>query len=63
MINENEAANFVGYTVRALQGWRVKGGGPQFVKVSARSIRYRRRELIAWAEERVCANTSQAVEA
>jgi hypothetical protein len=40
LINENEAAGFIGYTIRALQGWRVKGGGPKFVKVSARSIRY-----------------------
>ena len=60
LINENEAAGFIGYSVRALQGWRVKGGGPQFVKVSARSIRYRRRDLIAWAESRLRSNSSEA---
>tara|TARA_B100000427_G_scaffold195974_1_gene162881 strand:- start:37 stop:291 length:255 start_codon:yes stop_codon:yes gene_type:complete len=59
LIGENEAAAFLCYSVRALQGWRVKGGGPQFIKVSARSIRYRRRDLIAWAEEKLCTNTSQ----
>ena len=59
LINENEAAGFLGYTIRALQGWRVKGGGPKFVKVSARSIRYRRRDLIAWAEVRLRSNTSE----
>lgn len=59
LINENEAAAFIGYSVRALQGWRVKGGGPKFVKVSARSIRYRRRDLIDWAEARLCSNTSE----
>lgn len=59
LIDENEAASFLSYSVRALQGWRVKGGGPQFIKVSARSIRYRRRDLITWAEEKLCANTSQ----
>ena len=48
LINENEAATFIGYTIRALQGWRVKGGGPMFVRVSGRSIRYRRRDLIEW---------------
>ncbi len=61
LIDENQAAGFVGYSVRALQGWRVKGGGPKFVKVSARSIRYRRRDLIEWAESLVCSNTSQVV--
>ncbi len=60
MINENEAATFIGYTIRALQGWRVKGGGPRFIRVSARSIRYRRRDLITWAEERLKASTSEA---
>ena len=59
LLNENEAANFLGYSVRALQGWRVKGGGPRFVKVSARSIRYRRRDLIQWAENLLAASTSE----
>ena len=59
LINESEAAGFIGYTIRALQGWRVKGGGPKFIKVSARSIRYRRRDLIEWADERLRSNTSQ----
>ena len=59
LIDENEAALFIGYSVRALQGWRVKGGGPRFVKVSARSVRYRRRDLIEWAESRLKASTSE----
>jgi len=59
LVNETEAASFVGYTIRAMQGWRVKGGGPKFIKVSARSIRYRRRDLIEWAEARLRANTSE----
>jgi hypothetical protein len=63
LINEHRAAQFVGYTVRALQNWRVRGGGPQFVKVSARSIRYRRRDLIAWAEARHCTSTSAEIAA
>ena len=59
LVNENEAASFIGYTIRALQGWRVKGGGPQFIRVSARSIRYRRRDLIEWAEARLKRTTSE----
>lgn len=60
LMNENEAAIFVGYSVRALQGWRVKGGGPKFIKVSSRSIRYCRRDLIEWAEAHRKSSTSEA---
>jgi predicted DNA-binding transcriptional regulator AlpA len=63
LIDEFEAADFLGYSVRALRNWRVRGGGPRYVKVSARSIRYRRRDLIAWAEARLCSNTSDTPEA
>ena len=59
LIPETEAAEFLGYTVRALQNWRLRGGGPNFIKVSRRSVRYRRRDLIAWADDRLCANTSE----
>ncbi len=59
LVCEKEAAAFLGYTVRALQNWRLRGGGPQFVKVSARSIRYRRRDIIAWVEARLRTSTSQ----
>ena len=50
LISEKEAAAFLSYSVRALQNWRCRGGGPEFIRVSIRSIRYRRRELIAWVE-------------
>lgn len=59
MVAEKEAADFLGYSVRALQNWRVRGGGPRFVKVSSRSIRYRMRDLIEWAESKVIAHTSE----
>lgn len=58
LVNEHEAAEYLGYSVRALQNWRVRGGGPVFVKVSARSIRYRRRDLQAWVEAHLQSNTS-----
>jgi helix-turn-helix protein len=55
---EKDAAAFLGYTIRALQNWRLRGGGPQFVKVSARSIRYRRRDLMAWVGARLRTSSS-----
>lgn len=59
LMSEQDAAEFLGYTVRALQNWRVRGGGPRFVRVSARSIRYRLLDLIRWADERTFGHTSE----
>ena len=58
LVTEREAAPCLGYSVRALQNWRLRGGGPVFVKVSSRSVRYRRRDLLAWSEDRLRTSTS-----
>lgn len=60
LITERDAADFLGYTMRALQNWRLRGGGPLYVKVSNRSIRYRRRDLQAWVESKLAKHTSAA---
>lgn len=60
LINEHEAADYLGYSVRALQNWRHRGGGPPFIKVSNRTVRYRRRDLDAWATARLVTSTSDA---
>ncbi|MCB9973320.1 MAG: DNA-binding protein [Rhodospirillales bacterium] len=59
LIDEKQAARFLGYTIRALQNWRFRGGGPQFIRVSQRSIRYRRRDLIAWANANLVSHTAE----
>lgn len=59
LINEKEAAEFLGYTVRALQNWRIRGGGPKFIKVSSRSVRYRFRDLLEWSESKLVSSTSE----
>ena len=56
-IDESKAADFLCQSVRTIQKWRVTGFGPNFFK-SGRSIRYRRRELLEWAETRRRQNTS-----
>lgn len=60
LLNEQEASRMLGFTIRALQNWRVRGGGPQYVKISKRSVRYRRRDLLAWVNKHLKANTSHA---
>jgi hypothetical protein len=32
-LNENQAADFLGVSVRTLQAWRVRGGGPRYCKI------------------------------
>lgn len=59
LLREADAARFLGFTPRALQAWRVRGGGPRFVRVSSRGIRYRHEDLIAWAEARLRSSTSE----
>lgn len=58
LLRETEAAEFLGYSVRALQNWRLRGGGPLFVRVSSRSIRYRFCDLLDWSQQRLVASTS-----
>ena len=60
LLTEKEAAELICYTPRALQNWRVRGGGPKYVKVSARSIRYQRRDVLNWIDSRKRGNTSQS---
>jgi predicted DNA-binding transcriptional regulator AlpA len=49
-----DAAVYLGISKSRLEGWRCKGrdGGPPYVRISARIIRYKRSEIDAWALER-----------
>ena len=58
LLTEREAADFLGYSVRTLQKWRITGNGPIYVRVSNRSVRYRRKELMDWSEKNLCSSTS-----
>lgn len=58
LITEDEAAKLLGFTCRFLQERRFRGGGPRYVKVSARAVRYRPEDLAAWAAERLRTSTS-----
>lgn len=58
LIDEKAAAAFLDLTDRTLQGLRQKGGGPHFIRLSSRCIRYRRIDLKAWADERIRTSTS-----
>jgi predicted DNA-binding transcriptional regulator AlpA len=58
-LNENQAAEFLGLSVRTLQSWRVRGTGPRYTKIG-RSVRYQRRALVKFQEEHTVTSTSEA---
>jgi predicted DNA-binding transcriptional regulator AlpA len=58
LLTETEAAKILGFSVRTLQGWRYRGGGPRFVRISRTCVRYRRQDLEAWIEECLRVSTS-----
>ena len=59
LLNEEEAATLIGFTRRALQAWRVRGGGPPFLRISSRALRYLRSDLLSWAESKRKVSTSE----
>ena len=58
LLTEQATAVLLCVSCRTLQGWRLRGGGPPYVRVSARCIRYRRTDLVAFAVERIRQSTS-----
>jgi len=58
-LNENQAAEILGLSVRTLQAWRVRGGGPNFVK-AGRAVRYQRRELADFQKSHTVSSTTDA---
>ncbi len=58
LINEREGGRFLGLTDRTMQSYRHRGGGPCYVVISSRCIRYRRIDLKAWADSRIRTSTS-----
>ena len=54
----SEVAAILGVSVRTLEGWRLRGGGPAFVQISARACRYRRSILEIWITARERKSTS-----
>jgi len=54
---EKEAAEFLRVTIKAMQAWRVRGGGPTFLKVG-RLVRYTEADMLNWLDGRRRESTS-----
>ncbi len=57
LLTEQEAATLLRVTVKAVQGWRYRGGCPRFVKVG-RCVRYRLEDLQAFVLAALRSSTS-----
>ena len=53
-----EAAHILGLSPRTLEHYRIAGGGPPYVSIGRRCVRYRRSDLIAWIDSRCRRHTS-----
>jgi hypothetical protein len=60
LLTERQAAVFLGHKVKTLQKWRITGEGPVYINFSRRSVRYRRRNLLAFIEAHSFTSTSEA---
>jgi len=59
LMNEVLAAEFIGVSRRTLQGWRLRGEGPRYHRISSRCIRYSRSLLQEWLRKTEISNTSE----
>ena len=53
-----EAAFLLGLSPRTLEAFRLRGGGPPFIAVTPKAIRYRRQDLEKWIAARRRVSTS-----
>jgi hypothetical protein len=58
LIREDRAAGMLGVSIAAMRAWRVRGGGPSYVKVG-HLVRYRPADIKAFIDHNLRASTSQ----
>jgi hypothetical protein len=58
ILTETEASLLLSVSVRTLQAWRLRGGGPKYLKFG-RSVCYQRDDLQAFIDAAARAHTSQ----
>lgn len=61
IFSERDASRDYGIPVKTLQGWRLRGGGPEYIKCG-RSVRYRRDAFERWLDSRTRKSTSDTAD-
>lgn len=60
LLDTRQAAEYLNVAHSTLEGWRVRGHGPRYLKLAHRVVRYRRAALDEWLSVREVASTSEA---
>lgn len=58
LLNTADAADLLGFKTCTLEGWRLRGTGPRYLKLGY-SVRYKESDLMKWAEKNSCKSTSE----
>lgn len=56
LLTTDEAAEVLAITASAVKAWRVRGGGPRYIKVG-QQVRYRLSDLLDWLDARTVDQT------
>lgn len=59
LLTTRETADWLGVSVQWLEIGRSKKYGPPFTRISARCIRYRCADVVAWLKQRTFASTAE----
>jgi excisionase family DNA binding protein len=60
LLNQKQAAQVLGISVRTLERHRVAGTGPRWARLG-RLVRYRESDLVEWIERNLRSSTSETV--
>jgi predicted DNA-binding transcriptional regulator AlpA len=52
LLSQRQVASRLGVSARTIEGWRARGVGPPFLRLSARAVRYRSSDLEQWLDQR-----------
>jgi predicted DNA-binding transcriptional regulator AlpA len=52
LLSQREVAVRLGVSARTVEGWRARGVGPPYLRLSARAVRYRSSDLEQWLARR-----------
>jgi len=61
LLTERDVSSEYDFSPKTLQGWRLRGGGPEYVKCG-RSVRYRREAVERWLDDRTRKSTSDTAD-
>ena len=59
LLNERQTAAYLGVSPRCLAAWRHRGGGPHFLRIGYRTVRYLPADVEEWLSKRRFASTAE----